>query len=464
MSKTAWSLCIVVASGLAFSVVSARAAGEGQDDLDKATEAKLSAETVSDLGEVIRLGESSLKKGLDDENTAFAKAIVAAALIQRGSTAANAIFKGQPPANWAQYRDLALADLEKAVKYDPKQTEAYLLVAQLNMLPDGDAKKAREAVDKAIELSGDEPAVRAKMLVLRASMQESLEKRLPDLDEAVRLAPGFAAAVRARGLLKADLGKLEESLADLEKAIELEPEDTATYEAKAIVLARLKKYDESLSALEKARKLSPESVSPLVQQARVHSQQEMPAAALDDLSRALKIDPDNIAVLLLRAGVYQEMGEKEKAMLDADQAVKLRPNLPLAIRTRALLLADSDKTDEAVQELEKLRKIEPKDLLTLLQLGMLYEVQKQSEKSIEAYTALLGRGARGVASLARTRRHLPELRQAGRGHRRLQQGPAAATQGQRHPQQPRLGAGHLAGRQTPRREAGDRPWPPRPAK
>ena len=48
----------------------------GQADLDKATEKKLSAVSVEDLGEVIDLCESAMKKGLDPSNTQFRQRFV----------------------------------------------------------------------------------------------------------------------------------------------------------------------------------------------------------------------------------------------------------------------------------------------------------------------------------------------------------------------------------------------------
>ena len=59
------------------------AAGKGQEDLDKATDVKLNAVTISDLGEVIRLSESALKKGLDPGNIDFANKLLASTLLQR---------------------------------------------------------------------------------------------------------------------------------------------------------------------------------------------------------------------------------------------------------------------------------------------------------------------------------------------------------------------------------------------
>src|SRR5271166_4750564 len=114
------------ALGVGFLSVEARAENEGQSDLDKATQQKLGAQTPDELGEVIQLCETALKKGLDKGNAAFANDLMAAALVQRGTLTANKVYrsilgmamgnKGSQPAdaeNWKAYRDEALVDLEK---------------------------------------------------------------------------------------------------------------------------------------------------------------------------------------------------------------------------------------------------------------------------------------------------------------------------------------------------------------
>ncbi len=133
-----------------FSVTTVWAENEGQEDLDKAAEAKLSAGTISDLGEVIRLIESALQKGLDESNAAFAKKLLASAFIQRGTAVTQTIFKSPTPdPRWPQYRQFALSDLEKAIKLDPKQPQVLILITQLNLLPEGDEKRAREAINRS---------------------------------------------------------------------------------------------------------------------------------------------------------------------------------------------------------------------------------------------------------------------------------------------------------------------------
>jgi len=362
------------------------AEGEGQADLDKASNAQLTANSVADLNEVIGLLESALKKGLDARNTEFANRLLTSTLIQRAKETARQMSN----ADFRERRKAAVSDLEKALKLDPKQPQAHLLLAQLNLLPGGTSvKKVVAMLDKAIELGADDPATKAKALLLRANLQEQPEKKLADFDEAVRLMPGDAATVRARGLALADMDKPERAIADLNKAIELDPTNGSTHEAKSIVLARLKKFDEALAALEKARKLNPDSLELLAQRAKIHTQQHKFDAAIDDLNQALAMDPGNVAVLLLRASAYQEKGDKQKALADVDEAVKLKPDLPWVIRTRAMFLAQNDRLDDAVAALEKLVKRDPKDVLTLLQLGMLYNAKKEWAKAIEAGKAVL---------------------------------------------------------------------------
>ncbi|MBN1393522.1 MAG: tetratricopeptide repeat protein [Pirellulales bacterium] len=351
------SLIAALFLSLVASVVPAGAAEEGREDLNKAMEAKLTADSIDDLNEVVRLIESALEKGLDEANAAFAKKLLASTFFLRAQDKINNIMVGiASMEEFHQRRLSALEDLRKAVKLDPNQPQAYLKIARLQLLPGGEgAKAAREALDKALALHFDNPPERAEALVLRANLQEAPEKKLADLDEAVRLAPHAAAAVRARGLALADMDKLEAALADLDKAIALDPNDVPTYESKALVLAELKKYDDALAVLDKA----------------------------------LVVKPDNAAVLLLRSEVNRKAGKMEQALADVEKVLQIKPGLVAALRARALLLAEEERFAEAILELEKLKENDPSDLLTLLQLGLFYNADKQSDKAVECFSAIL---------------------------------------------------------------------------
>src|SRR3954453_7303549 len=82
-------LCSLLVSAF---VAPALAGNEGQDDLDKATQLKVTAENLDDLGEVIDHVDTALEKGLDKENAKFARQLLISSLMQRGQLFSAAVF------------------------------------------------------------------------------------------------------------------------------------------------------------------------------------------------------------------------------------------------------------------------------------------------------------------------------------------------------------------------------------
>ena len=341
---------LIAAICLAGSLVapSARAENEGQADLDKAMQLrlKMTDDTISltDLSEVIRLTESAMEKGLAKSNRPFAQSLLASTLVRRGVDTAKAItHAGGLDSNWAEYRKLALADLERGVALDAKQPRAVLLIAKLNVdLPGGDAKRAAQAIDETIKLSGDDPMLRAEALVLRTNLHTDPNDKAVDLDQA------------------------------------------------AVVLAKIKKYDEAQGLVDKALALAPDAAVPLlVEKARIYVLAEKMKDALEALNKADAAAPDNPDLLLLRAGIRLELGQKDQALADVERVLVARPDAPDALRLRAVLLFDSKKLDAAVADLEKLHQLDPKDEPVLLELAMVYQAQKKYDKAVEVYSGVL---------------------------------------------------------------------------
>ena len=70
----------------------ARAENEGQDDLDKATQLKVTAETLDDLNEVIDRWTRRSKKASTRTTQKFAQQLLISSLLQRGRLFAAAVF------------------------------------------------------------------------------------------------------------------------------------------------------------------------------------------------------------------------------------------------------------------------------------------------------------------------------------------------------------------------------------
>lgn len=368
----------------------ARGESPGQGDLDKATETKMTATTLTDLNEVVRLLEDALKKGLDADSTTFANQLLAATLFQRGALVSGAIFESMPPdPRWPDYRRLALQDLERAVKLNGQQAEALTLIARLNQLPGGDEKRVGEAFDQAVQAAAETPPLKSKILVLRATAQKDEAKKLADLEEAIKLSPSDPIPLRARGAVYAAQDQHEKALADFDAALKLEPDHAPTLEAKASSLVELKRYDEALACTAQVRQLEPESVLPWVQEARILALQGNYEGALHDLEQAESMEPNNPGILLLRSMIYQETKDLQKALSNVEQALKLRPELDQAMRMRAALLAATGKVDQAIEQLRRLLKENPGDLDSRLQLAMCYQASDRPRKAITLYSEVL---------------------------------------------------------------------------
>lgn len=386
-----------------------RAQNPGLEDLDRATELKLTARSLSDLAEVIRRCEAALEKGLDDDHRPFAQQLLASTRIRRGLAVGEQVFKVPPTAMWPQFRKAALRDLELALELLPNQVDALQMVARLNMLPEGDRKRAREALDEAIRLSEDDPPAKASSLILKVTLEEKNEKKLELLNEAIKADPNSADALRLRGSLYADMDQNAKAVADLRKASELTPDNPLTLltlgmalfdeatteqvEGKKDEKEQEKLLDEAYKAFEKTAELVPQIAQPLLHMGQILALRSEFDKALEVLDKAYELEADNLSVLLMRASVYQELGKIDLALADVNRALE-HPGINPETRSRvkkfqAMLLAGSDHLDAALEVLKELQKDSPEDVAVTLQMGTFYGSEEEHEKAVEMYTKVL---------------------------------------------------------------------------
>ncbi len=383
---------VAAASLLALLAAPLRAENEGQDDLDKATELQLTAETLADLEKVVELGESALKKGLDKGQTDLAKQILAATLYQHANRMSQAIFEQSPPSpRWPLVRQFALKDLDKAKRFDASLPDLFLLEAKLQVLPGGDEKAAQTAIDEAVKLlkGKDDPKQLAKALVLRAALTDDNEKKLADYDAAIKADPDSTEAWQARALLYIEKGDSEKAVSDLTKLVEKEAGNPMVIGALAEALTNLKKYDEAIKYCEEVIKIAPKSTLGYNLRARINVMKSDIKSAIKDLDQALSINPNDLAALLTRGRLNAAEGNDAQAKADVEKALSLQPDLPQGILLRALLAAQKQKFGEAIADIQVLLQTDPTNAEYRLQLAMFYVGDKRPRKAIDLLTSIL---------------------------------------------------------------------------
>jgi tetratricopeptide (TPR) repeat protein len=372
----------------------AYAQNEGQEDLDKATQLKVTAETLDDLNEVIDRLDTAIEKGLDEENAQFAENLLVSSLVQRGTLFAAAVLNvpvddPQRGLRAMQFRQFALSDLQRAVGIDDALWEAHLLIAKLQVLPYGDSTAARRALTKVIGAADAAPEQKAEAYALRSAVQNDEQKRLEDLTQAVELQPRKPDYLRLRANYLYSKENFDEALADADRALELEADHAATNELRGMILLSLEKYDEALASFNRATELVPEAVLPYQHRGELYRQKGDLEKALEQLTKALELAPKNVATLLVRAGIYYELEKTEEALADIDQAIRIEPQIVHPYLMKAEIYASTDRLDEAIEQLERLSQKSPGNVQLLSRMGSFYLIDGRPRKAIEVLTQVV---------------------------------------------------------------------------
>lgn len=372
----------------------------GQADLDKAFELRLSAKSLAQMEEVIVHSRAALKKGLDAENTKFARGLLAGTLYQRGEALAEAVLEAsRPDPRLPEMRITALDDLTEALENDENLPQAQLLLGRLELLPGGDLKRARTAFDACIKSEAAEPETRSSAYLYRSALSEKAEERLADLDAAVKANPQAAQAYRVRAALKLSQEKADEAVADFDKALEIEPDHAATYEARGLALAAQEKWEEAKKSLSRAVELFPQASGALLQRGRISMLAGDHKQAGADAEAVLKLVPEQPEALLLRSHARFQSGDAKGALADVDSVLEKLPNAPQGLRTRIAINLSQQKYEPAIVDLERLVKLEPNEANTSLQLAALLNTTKRNKPAIELLDRILVRDSRNWRAL-----------------------------------------------------------------
>ena len=234
------------------------AVGAGKSEFDEAVVKRIDAESPEQLAAVSTLLESALAKGLNNENKSFAEKMLASVLVQRSQQLV-ALMQRVRGRRMLQIRDEALEFLRKATKSDESLVEAYLMIAQLNLLPEGNRDEMAEATSKAIELLEDEPIQQSRAYVLRAVAQEDDEKKMADLNSAIEADSTNIEALQARAGLRMQSDDVDGAMADLEKILAVDPGNQVVAQAAVQQLLDAERVDDAVDFITKKHPAKPSS-------------------------------------------------------------------------------------------------------------------------------------------------------------------------------------------------------------
>ncbi len=258
---------------------------------------------------------------------------------------------------WKGQSEGALAALDKSIRLDPNDPDAYINRAVVRRRA-GDLEGALADYDRLLALAPDNVLALNNRAILKRAM-EDYAGALTDIDRVVAEGSLGARALRTRALVKRFLGDYDGAQQDLLRALELSPNDARTYANIAFVHLWNGNWAEAQVSLDNAIRINDGYTYAYTLRARVHWVQKQVDEAQADIDRVLSLDPEDNLARRLRAHMLMVDGNHEGAKRDLDyclenQCINDESRRPLRHAQRGVVYyAELDRHDEAVGELEK---------------------------------------------------------------------------------------------------------------
>lgn len=215
-------------------------------------------------------------------------------------------------------------------------------------------------LDKAVSLDGN-----AATLLRRADLLEDMgekDKAAADFQAVLGLDPSSKAALTGLGLLQIDAGRRDDALGPIEQHLESADEDKPDWEAaKAELLARAGDADGAIAAIDKAIAVKSASAQFLNQRCWIKGTLAVQLdGALQDCTRAIELTENNTSALDSRAMVYLRLNRLSEALADVDAALDRNPEMASSLYLRAAIERKMGKSESANKDAASARLISPR--------------------------------------------------------------------------------------------------------
>jgi tetratricopeptide (TPR) repeat protein len=372
----------------------------GQSDLDQAIVLRIDADDTKELQEVISLLETALKKGLSDENALFAKKMIGSIQLEQAQRIVAELNQGGG-LKARSLRTDALKSLRSATTNDPDLVEAFLLIARLNLLPEGNLEEARQSCSTAVDLLRGDPRAQSEAYFVRSLSQIDEENRKDDLNKSISLDPSNLEARQARAVHSLRNGQAEDAIEDLRFIIQKMPNSQAVIQMAIEQLVTLGKTEAALKLLGEAIEANPSEgffrLRGLIRRANGDD-----VEAAKDFSKAIELQPKDPISLLQRAEISLAKGDLKGAKNDFDDAIRVESRVSeslAAMRVRCYIAVEEGRLADAINDMTLIAKANPEDAFWSLQLASLFVQDKRPSNAVRILSEVILREPKNIAAL-----------------------------------------------------------------
>jgi tetratricopeptide (TPR) repeat protein len=245
----------------------------------------------------------------------------------------------------------AKADIKKALRIDPKNSQAFALEAII-AVTQNEKEKALGLAKKAVEA---DPHSASALVALSYAQQASFDLKgaLNSLEEAVKVEPENALVWSRLAEMRMSFGELDRALEAARKAVELNPDVARTQTVLGFAYLTEVKIKKSKEAFEKAIELDKAAPLPRLGLGLAKIRDGDLVEGRKEIEIAVSLDPDNS---LMRSYLGKAFYEEKREKMADDQygiAEKLDPKDPTPYFYEAIKKQSINRPVEALEDMQK---------------------------------------------------------------------------------------------------------------
>lgn len=232
-------------------------------------------------------------------------------------------------------------------------TDAVLLMLRADAAKGvGDMRRCRELLDRAVEVSPEDPFVYVERAQARALDPLLVGQAMQDLDRALQLRPSFWQALRLRASLRAQQGDIESALADLRAAVTSNPALNELRYGLMLELLNRGRSTEAAEVAEQGLSQRPGDLMLMLGTGQIFAERKLWPRSASFYRRAWAQAQDNATAQLYIESLLNmsppDLNEATNVLNRMGERVQTDPSLLLA---RAEILAKRNRIDDARREL-----------------------------------------------------------------------------------------------------------------
>ncbi len=334
--------------------------------------------------------------------------------------ASNRISEATDLLNTGKYRE-AKAIIEPIVEQDQTYSAAIFLLGKIYYKL-GDLTKARELIDKAIELdlknqeyrdARNEMATFASKLTEGSRLYNSAdyEGAKKVYQEIIKENPNFVNAYIDLGRVCVRVEDLEGAAQNFRKAIEKDPENdsykkefesiTRRYIQDGTQLMQRKSYAAALDKFKQAISLNPEDPLAYYFSAVVYLDDKNTAEALVAINKSIEYDPEYTKAHLVKGKIFTSMNDVAGAVNSFRKAIELDPEYVDAWKNIGYVYYKTRQYDDAIPAYKEVIKLDPGYASAYANMGAIYIEQKKFNEAVSSLGKAVEYNPRDINSIYR---------------------------------------------------------------